>query len=426
MLFEIAFVVVLTVLNGVLAMSELAVVSSRPARLRVLEERGSKAATTALRLAEDPGRFLSTVQIGITLVGILSGAFSGATLGQRLTDWLELQGMSNGLADALGVGSVVIAITYLSLIVGELVPKQIALRNAEGVAVRMAPAMLLLSYGAMPLVWLLDASGRGLLHLLGQRGEPKEAMTEEEVKTIIAEAETAGVLQSDEKEMISGVMRLADRTARALMTPRGEVEFIDVHGRFEDVLQQARASRRSRLPVKDGGADDIIGVIKVRDLFEAAASGQHVDLRTLVEIAPTVADQSRALDVLRRIRSSPMDMALVFDEYGHFEGVVTAADVLEAITGALHDEADDEPAYVVRSDGSFLVSGWMPVDEFADRIGVPVDRDADYATAAGFVLHAMSRLPEVGEKFTTGGWRIEVMDLDGRRIDKILVSRAEA
>ena len=232
MLTEILVVLALTIVNGLLAMSELAVVSSRPARLKVLGDQGNKGATTALRLAEDPGRFLSTVQIGITLVGVLSGDFSGATLGTRLSEWLGTQGFSQSVSDTLGVGLVVVAITYLSLILGELVPKQIALRDPERVAARVAPAMLLLSEIGAPLVFLLDVSGKTVLALLGQKGESEEKVTEEEVRTIIAEAETAGVLERDEREMIAGVMRLADRSARALMTPRREVEVIDAEYRI--------------------------------------------------------------------------------------------------------------------------------------------------------------------------------------------------
>ncbi len=424
MLTEILVVVVLTVINGVLAMSELAVVSSRPARLKVLSDQGSKGAATAIRLAENPGRFLSTVQIGITLVGVLSGAFSGATLGARLSEWLGTHGFSNNVADALGVGTVVVLITYLSLIVGELVPKQIALRDAERVASRVAPTMAILAKIAAPLVWLLDASGKLVLALLGQKGEPEETVTEEEVRTIIAEAENAGVLERDEREMISGVMRLADRSARALMTPRREVEVIDLSDTLDEIRAQIRSTRRNRLPVQDGEADSIIGIIEMKELFEALADDK-VELRSLVREAPVVLDTTGALDVLRAIRATHVHMALVFDEYGHFEGIITSSDVLEAITGAFQDEDEEEPAIVTRADGSFLVAGWMQVDEFSHELGIHVPRDADYQTVAGFVLAEMNRLPNVGESFQKGHWRFEVVDLDGRRIDKLLVSRVD-
>ncbi len=425
MILEISVIVLLIVVNGLLAMSELAVVSSRPARLAALRDQGSIGAAQALRLTEHPGRFLSTVQIGITLVGVLSGAISGATLGLRLTGWLQQQGFSEPASETLGFGIVVFAITYLSLIVGELVPKQIALRNPEQVASRVAPAMTILSRISAPLVWLLDTSGKLILRVLGQHGETDQRVTEEEVKTIIAEAETAGVLAAGERDMISGVMRLADRTAKGLMTPRRDVEILDLSHDRAAILERIRSTSRARLPVQDGEADAISGVIVTKDLFQAMLTNPEADVRSVIKIlaAPVVSDTTRALDVLKSIRASSTHTALVFDEYGHFEGIITSSDVLEAITGVFQEGSDEEPAFVVRHDGSFLVAGWMPVDEFWDRIGVPAEQDADYETVAGLVLDVLNRLPDVGETFDNGRWRFEVVDLDGRRIDKVLVSR---
>lgn len=423
MFYEIAAVVLLTMINGVLAMSELAVVSSRTQRLKTMVRDGSAGAAAALRLAETPGRFLSTVQVGITLVGVLAGAYSGATLGERLSGALEARGLSPALADGLGVGAVVVAITYLSLIVGELVPKQVALRDPERVAARVAPTMELLARLARPVVWFLDVSGKAVLRLLGQHGEREERLTEEEVKTVIAEAETAGVLESEERDMISGVMRLADRRAEALMTPRREVEMLDLAEEPAELRRKALASRRSRLPVQDGERDEIVGVIRSKDLIAAFGETDAPDVRALVQAAPVVADGARALDVLKALRASTIHMALVFDEYGNFEGLITPGDVLEAITGAFQEEGHDEPAYVARADGSFLVSGWMPIDEFSDAIGAPVDPEAGYHTVAGLVLDGFRRLPEVGDVLDLGAWRFEVVDLDARRIDKVLVSR---
>mgnify|MGYP001152606663 CR=1 FL=1 len=420
---EILIVAVLTLLNGALAMSELAVVSARPARLKVLAAEGNRGADVALRLAEDPGKFLSSVQIGITLVGVLSGAFSGATLGERLSNWLVSVGVDAGVAAPLGVGVVVIIITYLSLIIGELVPKQVALRNPERIASLVAPPMKLVAAIAAPLVWFLDVSGKVVLALLGQRGESEDRVTQEEVRTIIAEAESAGVLETEERHMISGVMRFADRSARGLMTPRLDVEVIDLAEPYEELIARLRATRHSVLPVQDGGADQIIGVIVRKDLLDLAFAGAEIDLRSLVRQAPVVMDRSDALDVLSAIRAALVHAALVFDEYGHFEGMITPGDILEAITGSFQEEEGDEPAYVTREDGSFLVSGWMPVDEFQDRIGVPIPKDPDYETVAGYVLSELNHLPAVGETFERAPWRFEVMDLDGRRIDKVLVSR---
>ncbi len=423
MFVEILIVVVLTVINGLLSMSELAVVSSRPARLRVMADQGNQGAEVALKLAEHPGRFLSSVQIGITLVGVLSGAFSGATLGLRLTAWLETVGVVASIADVLGVGLVVISITYLSLILGELVPKQIALRDAEGVAARVAPAMKLLAAIGSPIVWLLDISGKGVLRLLGQHGESEETVTEEEVKTIIAEATTAGVFESDEHSMISGVMRLADRSARGLMTPRLDVELIDLSDGPEEIRRTILSTHRSRLLVQDGDADSIIGVVAITDLLSVFANGQPLDIRKFVQPIPVVMDHADALDVVRAIRNSTVHMGLVVDEYGHFEGIVTSGDILEVITGVFQEETGDDPALVRREDGSYLVAGWMPVDEFGEKLGITIARDAKFETVAGYVLSIINRLPKVGETFENSGWRFEVVDLDGRRIDKILMSR---
>jgi putative hemolysin len=423
--FEILIVAVLTVVNGVLAMSELAVVSSRPARLKALATNGNRGADIAIRLAEDPGKFLSSVQIGITLVGVLSGAFSGATLGDRLGQTLAGAGLDPSIAAPLGVGIVVMIITYLSLIIGELVPKQIALRDPEGVAARVAPAMSVIATVGAPLVWLLDVSGKGVLSLLGQSGQTEERVTDEEVKTIIAEAESAGVLESEERHMISGVMRFADRSARGLMTPRLDVEMIDLSEPQDELIKKLRATRHSVLPVQDGSADQIIGVVVRKDLVEQAFANQPIDIRALVKTAPVVLDRSDAIDVLKALRASFVHMALIFDEYGHFEGIVTPGDILEAITGAFQEEEGEEAAFSIRDDSSFLVSGWMQVDEFQDRIGVPVPKDAKYETVAGYVLSELNHLPAVGESFERGPWKFEVLDLDGRRIDKILVTRVE-
>ncbi|WP_170253325.1 hemolysin family protein [Ciceribacter naphthalenivorans] len=412
----------LTLLNGVLAMSEMAVVSSRPARLKVLAEQGNHGAELAMRLAEEPGRFLSTVQIGITLVGVLSGAFSGATLGARLASWLSLQGVSDGLANALGVGSVVVIITYLSLIVGELVPKQIALRNPEAVAAKIAGPMQLLSKVAAPLVWLLDNSGQMLLAVLGQGGGATGTVTDEEIKSVLAEAHSAGVIETEESAMISGVMRLADRTARGLMTPRRDVELVNVDDTPDQVREKIRNASHSRLPVRSGDSDEIVGVLFTRRVYDTIALGADFDVRSLMSEVPIVSDLASAMDVIRAIRKTPVHMVLVYDEYGHFEGIITSGDILEAITGAFQDFDDDEPSLVQREDGSYLVAGWTPIDEFSERIRIPLEDDPDYTTVAGFVIAQLKRIPALGESFQTNGWRFEVIDLDGRRIDKLLVS----
>jgi putative hemolysin len=425
--FEIGIVAALICVNGLLAMSELAVVSSRPARLRMMVEQGVSGSRRALALAADPGRFLSTVQIGITLVGVLSGAFSGATLGQRLSEWFGEKGMPDAFADAAGVGLVVALITYASLIVGELVPKQIALRNPEGVAVRVAPAMTLLSKFSYPLVWLLSASGQGVLKLLGQGSAPEDRVTEEELKTIVAEAETAGVLETEERQMIAGVLRLGDRAVRAVMTPRTEVDWIALDASEEEVRKILIETKHSRLPAADGSPDDMTGVVHAREVLAALLAGKPFDIRSYVRKAPVIHDNADALDVLATLKAAQVPMALVHDEYGHFEGVVTPADLLEAITGVFNaDSEGSDPVAVQRDDGSWLLAGYMPADEMAEQIGIRLPENRDYETVAGFVLSHLHHLPATGEWVNAHGWRFEVVDLDGRRIDKVLATKQPA
>jgi putative hemolysin len=424
MWFEILIVFALTLVNGVLAMSELAIVSSRPARLKVMADNGSRGAAIAIRLAADPGKFLSSVQIGITLVGVLAGAFSGATLGVRLAEALAAAGMSRGLSQTLGVGGVVVAITYLSLVFGELVPKQIALRAPEASAARIAPLLHVISIVAAPLVWLLDRSGRAVLYVLGQTGKPDRGMTDEEVKHVISEAQSSGVMEKAEREMIAGVMRIADRTARGLMVPRHEVEVVDVTDSPTDIIRRFRDTGHSRLLVREDDPDNIIGVLKSRD-FLTAGEDARPDVRALLIETPVVRDGMAALDVIETLRNAPGHMVVVYDEYGHFEGLITPMDILQAIAGDFVEGEETEEKLVEREDGSLLVSGWMPADEFAERIGLTLRDDGDYETVAGLVIDRMGSLPGLGDHVDIGGWRIEVIDLDGRRVDKLLVRRLD-
>ncbi|MCP8882598.1 hemolysin family protein [Devosia sp. XJ19-1] len=403
-------------------MSELAVVSSRSARLKVLADQGDKGAATAMRLAEEPGKFLSSVQIGITLVGILSGAFSGATLGLRLTAWLEQVGVPDNIADIAGVGVVVVLITYGSLILGELVPKQIALRNPEAVAARVAQPMAILARIGTPVVWLLDISGQLVLRLLGQSGASENSVTEEEVRTIIAEATNAGIFETEEHSMIAGVMRLADRSARGIMTPRLDVVTIDLEDSYEDNLKIMLETTHTKVLVQEHDADSILGVLALSDLLPSLAAGRQPDLRSLVKQMPVVMEHADALDVVETMRQARAQMALVVDEYGHFEGIVTYGDVLEVITGIYNEGPGDEPALTQRKDGSWLVAGWMPVHDFSERFNIDIPKDARYETLAGYVLSHVNHMPVVGESFESDGLRFEVVDLDGHRIDKVLVA----
>ncbi len=421
---ELGIVAVLIVTNGLLAMSELAVVSSRPARLAALVEKNVRGSRRALALASDPGKFLSTVQIGITLIGVLSGAFSGATLGQRLSSLLTEAGLSQAVADALGVGVVVTVITYASLIIGELVPKQIALRDPESVAVRVAPYMTMLATISLPAVWLLDRSGKALLWLLGQRGEAGEKVSEDEIRTLVVEAENAGVLEPGEKEMIAGVMRLGDLPVGAVMTPRREVSMINLTDDLPAIRAALIASSHSRFVVFDQAADAAVGIVNAKDMLDCYLSEQVPDIAKLVRPAPVIPEFLDARDVVAILRDSTVHMGLVHDEYGAFQGVVTSADILESIVGGFHtEEGPPEAAAVKRDDGSYLLSGWMPAVEFASLLRYELPPSRHYQTVAGFLLSHFGRIPEVGDRIEVDGWRFEVLDLDGRRIDKVLAAK---
>jgi putative hemolysin len=422
---ELTLVVVLTLVNGVLAMSELAVVSSRPARLKTLADQGVRGANAALALSSDPGRFLSTVQIGITLVGILAGAFSGATLGDRLSVWFADLGMPAPLASVFGVGIVVGAITYLSLILGELVPKQLALRDPERTAARVAPAMTLLAKVSAPLVAVLDASGKAVLALLGRKDEGDKRVTEEEIKTLVAEAETAGVLEPSEREMISGVMRLGDRPVRAVMTPRVDVETIDLSAPLAEAIALVQASAHSRFPVHGDDPNEIMGILAARDLVGRTIT-KPKDLEALIKSAPIIPDSVDALDVVAILKRSAVHIGLVHDEYGHFVGVVTSADILASIVGDFAtEEGAAEKGIVRRDDGTLLVAGWLAADEFAETLGLTLPENRTYETAAGFLIDVFGRLPDVGDRVGLQHWDFEVLDLDGRRIDKFLATRRD-
>ncbi|RUY14374.1 HlyC/CorC family transporter, partial [Mesorhizobium sp. M7A.F.Ca.US.005.03.2.1] len=338
---------------------------------------------------------------------------------------LASTGIRETVADPLGVGIVVAIITYFSLIVGELVPKQIALRDPERVAARVAPAMTILATVSAPLVFLLDFSGRTILWLLGQRGESEEKVTDEEIKMLVAEAEHHGTIESDERRMIAGVMRLGDRAVRAVMTPRTEVDWINLQSDEAAIRKLLMETQHSRLPAGDGGVDVMVGVVQTRDVLAALLAGRVLDPRRHVRAAPIVYDQADALDVLQKLKESDVPMALVHDEYGHFEGIVTPADILEAITGVFRADTDagDEENAVKREDGSWLLAGYMQADEMADILGIDLPENRDYETVAGYVLSHMHHLPATGECVDAQGWRFEVVDLDGRRIDKLIATR---
>lgn len=420
---EILLVAGLVLLNGVLAMSELAIVSSRPGRLRAMRDRGVPGARAALLLAESPGRFLSTVQVGITLVGILAGAFSGAALGDRLSGWLEGMGMPANYAEPVGFLLVVAAITYVSLVIGELVPKQLALKNPEGIACRVAYAMNILSRVAAPFVWALDGSSRLLIGLLGLKESSEATVTDEEIRSLIAEAESAGVIESGERDMIAGVMRLGDRPVRALMTPMTSIDLIAVDDDLPDIRKKILASPHSRIPVHGEDPEDVIGILVIKDVADVLLERRKLDIASLVQKVPVIPESMPALEAMELFRGSSIHVAFVQDEYGRTLGIVTAADLLNAIAGSLEPVGEGRDGAIQRDDGSWLLPGDMAVDEMAELIGFVLPPKRRYETVAGLVIDAFKHLPSLGQAVKMGNWRFEVVDLDGRRVDKILASR---
>lgn len=414
----------LIMLNGVFAMSELAIVSARTAQLRLAADRGSASAAIALKLAADPGKFLSTVQIGITLIGIVAGYVSGSTLGGPLGERLALIGMPERFADDAGAALAIAVTTYLSLVVGELVPKQVALRAAIPIALVMARPMALLARVAAPFVWLLDKSSNVLLRALRIRSKGDHHVTAEEIQMIFADATTSGVIEEQERAILSGIMRLGERPVRELMTPRTQIDWIDLAESDEELRETIAASPHSLLPVADGTVDNVHGVVKAREVLARLLAGEAVDLPGLLKKGVVIPDQLDALDALRMLQQSGLGMAMVHDEYGHLDGIVTTADLLSAIAGdfASHQDEGDDPLVVEREDGSLLVSGALSADALAERLGLDLPENREFATAAGYALWVLKRLPSEGEHFTRAGWRFEVVDMDGRKIDKLLVS----
>lgn len=421
---DLLIIIGLIVLNGVFAMSELAIVSAKTSRLQQAASKGSKGAATAISLASDPGKFLSTVQIGITLVGIISGAYSGASLGGPTGERLAMLGVPQQYAAEIGFASVIAITTYATLVIGELVPKQIALRAAVPISLVMARPMAILARVAAPLVWLLDASSGVLIRLLGVRPSGQSSVTAEELHMLFAEATRSGVIESEQHQMLQGVVRLAQRPVRELMTPRTEVDWIDADADAAAIRAAIDTSPHSLMPVAEGSADRVLGVVKVRDILTRLIAKEPIDLRALMIKTEVVPDQLDAVDALRVLQQAEIAMAMVHDEYGHLDGIVTPVDLLTALVGNFLSDQDgaEGPGVVEREDGSLLVSGSLSADVLADRLGLEYGDDREFGTAAGYALHVLKRLPGEGDYFTDQGWRFEVVDMDGRRIDKLLVS----
>ncbi|MBV1798622.1 hemolysin family protein [Siccirubricoccus sp. G192] len=433
---EIAFILVLVGLNGAFAMSELAIVSARRGRLQAMQRQGSLGAGAALALADDPQRFLPTVQVGITLVGILAGVFGGARLAGPLGEVLaEIPGLRS-FAPELAFALVVVAITYANLILGELVPKQMALRDPERIAVVVARPLAWLSRVAAPAIWVMSHSSSLILRLLGSRQGTDQSVTEEEVKAVVAEGAQTGALEHEERHMIERVLRLADKPVRALMTPRNDIAWIDRAAPQDAIAEALRAHSVTRFVVSDRRIDNVVGVVVAKDLLDqaleagpdGAAQAAQLSLAKALRQPLVLPDNLSALDALERMRHDPLGIALVLDEYGSFEGVVTASDLLEAIIGEIGPPEEPElpGSAVQRADGSLLLDGMMPSDELRARLDLPaLPYQGTYHTVAGLMLALLQRVPREGDRIVWAGWRFEIVDMDGRRVDKVLASREE-
>lgn len=423
---EILFIILLLIANGVFAMSEIAVVSSRRARLQQRAERDA-GARAALDLANAPDRFLSTVQIGITLIGILAGAFGGATIAEHLVGYFERIPAIARYSGAISLGLVVLVITYFSLVVGELVPKRLGLNNPEKIAARIARPMQFLSRLAWPAVRALSTSSNFLLRLLKAKPSDEPPITEEEVKLLIDQGTEAGVFEETEQDLVENIFRLPDQKVPALMTPRLDIVWLDIEAPIEETRQRIINSPYSRTPVCQGALDNILGIVKAKDLLSRVLAGEPFDLRAALRQPLYVPETRTALQLLELFKGSATHIAMVVDEHGAIEGLVTMNDVLEAIVGDLPAPSGEVESYAVqRDDGSWLLDGRISIAEFKELFSLdtlPREEDGGYHTLAGFIITYLGRLPSASDYFVWDDLKIEVVDMDRRRVDKVLVSR---
>jgi len=415
---EILIIIFFTLINGILAMSEAAIISSRKARLTQRAERGDNGAKIALELSQNPNRFLSTVQIGITLIGILAGAFGGATIAEDLGKQLAKIEFLSPYSDVIAVFLVVLLTTYLSLIIGELVPKRIAIQNPENIAQIVAPAMSFISKVAYPLVWFLSLSTDIVLNILGVKAADNSAVTEEEIHVMIDEGTQAGIFDVAEQDMVTSIFRLDDIPAKALMTPRRDMAVLDIHDTHEELIEKISVSNHSRYAVIDTTPEHIIGVVRASELLRCSLKHLPIKLQELATPPLFIPESATAADVLALFRRDKQQFGFMIDEEGAIEGIITLHDILEAVVG----DMDNSPDVVKREDGSFLVDGAMPIETFKDVIEADALPEEDrYNTLAGFVIFELDKIPTTGDSFIWGKFQFEIIDMDGNRVDKVLV-----
>ena len=419
---EIGVILLLLLLNGFFSLSEMALVSSKRSRLQALAEQGKSGAKSALTLLEDPTTFLSAIQVGITLLTFVTGLYSGATLAEPLAQRLLPMGVPAEYADDVSVAVVVILVTYVSLIIGELVPKRVALTHAETLAIHVAPVMRIFARLMAPFVWVLRSTVNVVLKILPVSSAPQAAVTEDDVRALVAEGTRAGVFHASERRLLEGVMALADRKVGSIMIPRQDVIWLDVDESVESLWQQAKESGHARFLVARGKLDGLLGMITLADLSEVLHRGR-LDPERDLQPPLHIPDSISVLQLLDQFQKSNTHLAIVTDEYGEIEGITTPIDILKAIAGELPELGSRErPDALQRSDGTWLVDGHMPIEELQRRLGRRDMAGRDYHTVAGFVLARLGRIPKAGDTLTWRDLRVEIMDMDGVRIDKVLLS----
>jgi putative hemolysin len=423
---DVLFLAALILVNGALAMSEIALVSARRARLARLAEAGDKSAAVAVRLGDEPTRFLSTIQVGITSIGILSGIVGEAALALPLADWLATLGVARETGLVLATVLVVVVITYVSIVVGELVPKRLGQIDPEGTARAVARPMNALATAARPFVWLLSWSTAALLRLLGHADLVASRVTEDEIHALLQEGSEAGVIDQSEHHMVRNVFRLDDRQIASLMVPRGEIVWLDLNQPLEENLSRIAGSPHSTFPVCRGSLEDLVGVAMVKELFGQTLGGGTIDLSAGLEPAVFVPESLTGMELLDEFRTNAAHMAFVVDEYGDVLGLVTVRDLFEAVTGELRPRDPEDAWAVAREDGSWLLDGLIPIPELKDRLElktVPEEEKGRYHTLSGMVMWLSGRVPQTGDSVDWEEWRMEIVDMDGRRIDKVLAAR---
>ena len=423
---ELILLVTLIVLNGIFAMSEIALVTARRTRLARLAEEGDGAAAAAVKLHDDPTRFLSTVQIGITSIGILSGIVGEAVFAAPLATKLNALGLDAEVSMILATVVVVVTITYFSIVIGELVPKRVGQTHPEGIACLVARPMQALALLTRPFVRLLSFSTDTILRLIGLRPQEAQGVTEEEIHAMLEEGSESGVIEQQERDMVRNVFRLDDRQVGSLMIPRADIVYLDINLPLDENLRTVADSDHSRFLVCRGGLHEVLGAISAKQLFNQSLKKGTVDLRALLQPAVFVPETLTGMDLLEHFRASGTQMVVVVDEYGEVQGLVTLQDVLEAVTGEFKPRSQEDAWAVQREDGSWLLDGLIPIPELKDKLelkAVPEEDKGRYHTLSGLVMWLLGRLPQTGDRGEWEGWRFEVVDLDGKRVDKVLASR---